>query len=105
MGHFCIEIPGDANVNMNIGDGLQIDFKSAAKLCVDSGNPNAFTPALPSGAPQTKGTVWPSATSWAIANIATTITYTHCGNDKNCGSSHKPTGGVSGTIKVGSGAK
>jgi hypothetical protein len=105
MANYSIEIPGNANVTMNVGDGLQIDFKSAAKLCVDSGNPNAFNPALPSGAAQAKGTVWPSATTYAIANVSTTVTYTHCANDKNCGSSGKPTGGVSGTIKVGSGTK
>ena len=106
MANYSIDIPGNTNVNLNIGDGLQINYKSAAKLCVESGNVNAFNPALPSGTPEPKDTVWPSATTYAIAQSNTTISYSHCGNDKNCGSAHGgPTAGVAGTIKVGSGAK
>lgn len=100
MTAYSINIPGHAVVNMEIGDTLTINFTSAGKFCVESGNPDCFDPALPAGDPQAKGAVWPS-NGPAKATCNTTISYNHCGNDKQCG--QKPTGDPPGTIKVGTG--
>ncbi|HXS76773.1 MAG TPA: hypothetical protein VN753_11395 [Terracidiphilus sp.] len=97
-----LNIPGHADLQMAIGDTLVISFTSAAKFCVDSGNQNAFSPALPSAQSGAQGTQWP-ATGSATANAATTITYSHCKTGDNCGQSRNPTAGISGTIKVGTG--
>jgi hypothetical protein len=102
MANYSINIPGSAHVQMQIGDTLTIDFISAAKFCVDSGNQNAFSPALPTSLTGQQGTQWPTTGS-ATANAATTITYSHCGVNDPCGSGHKATAGVPGTIKVGTG--
>ena len=97
-----LDIPGNANLQMAIGDTLVIKFISAAKFCVDSGNQNAFSPAIPTNLTGQKGTQWP-ATGSSTENAATTITYSHCGVNDPCGSGHKRTAGVPGTIKVGTG--
>jgi hypothetical protein len=97
-----LNIPGDANLQMAVGDTLTISFTSAAKFCVDSGNQNAFNPAIPSDLTGEQGTQWPTTGS-ATANAATTITYSHCKPQDNCGQSRNPTAGITGTIKVGTG--
>jgi|SRR3569833_1015797 hypothetical protein len=97
-----LNIPGEANLQMAIGDTLVINFTSAAKFCVDSGNRNAFSPALPSSQSGAQGTQWPTTGS-TTANAATTITYSHCKPNDQCGAGRNPTGGVTGTIKVGTG--
>ena len=103
MANYSISIPGHDDVNLDVGDTLTITFTSAAKFCVESGNPDCFDPCLPVDQPQPKGTVWPSANGGAEAICDTTISYTHCANDKDCGSGGKPTADPPGTIKVGSG--
>lgn len=97
-----LNIPGHVDLQMAINDTLVINFISAAKFCVDSGNQNAFSPALPTDYSGAQGTQWP-ATGSATANAATTITYSHCKPHDPCGSNQKPTAGITGTIKVGSG--
>lgn len=97
-----LQIPGHADLQMAIGDTLLIEFASAAKFCVDSGNQNAFTPALPTDYSGAKDTQWPTTGS-ATANAATTITYSHCKPHEQCGQSRNPAGGITGTIKVGTG--
>jgi len=97
-----LNIPGNVNLQMAVGDTLVINFTSAAKFCVDSGNGNAFNPALPSSYSGAQGSQWPTTGS-ATALSATTITYSHCKPNENCGQSRTPTGGITGTIKVGTG--
>jgi hypothetical protein len=104
MANYSINIPPTGNpapVQMQIGDTLTINFVSAGKFCVESGNANAFNPPLPSGVPESQGP-WPSAQGGATASAVTTILYSHAGHDKPCGTS-RPTAGISGTIKVGTG--
>ena len=105
MADYTLDIPGDKHLTMQIGDTLRIDFKSPAKFCIESGNANAFNPPLPVNTPEPAG-LWPAPPAppaTAIAN--TTITYCHVSNDKQCGPCKSPTGGLPGTIKVGSGTK
>ena len=98
-----LNIPGHADLPMAIGDTLVINFTSAAKFCVNSGNQNAFSPALPTDLTGQQGTQWPTTGS-ATANAATTITYSNCKPNDPCGSSSRnPTAGITGTIKVGTG--
>ena len=101
MTDFAINIPGHDEVEMEVGDTLTITFVSAAKFCAQSGNPDCFDPPLPIGVPQPQGTVWPSPNGGAEACCNTTVSYTHCGNDKDCG--QQLTASTPGTIKVGTG--
>ena len=97
-----LNIPGNANLQMAVGDTLVINFISAAQFCVDSGNQNAFNPALPTDFSGAQGSQWPQTGS-ATAQATATITYSHCKPHETCGQSRNPTGGITGTIKVGTG--
>src|SRR4051812_38319210 len=104
MADYTVDIPGDKNIVMNIGDTLRIHFKSPAKFCIESGNANAFNPPLPVNTAEQAGW-WPGAApaAPATATANSTISYCHVGNDKQCGPCKNPTGGLPGTIKIGSG--
>lgn len=102
---YILEIPGDKNVTMNVGDTLRINFKNSAKFCIDAGgNAEAFEPCLPVGTLEQAGW-WPgqNVSQAATAVSATTITYCHVGSDKQCQPCKNPTGGPPGTIKIGTG--
>jgi hypothetical protein len=101
--NYTIHIPGNTNVNMQIGDTLTINYSEAGKFCVELGNADCFDPPLPVDKEHGKGVQWPSQNGGAEAICDTTISYTHCGKGVNCGD--KPTGDPPGTIKVGTGQK
>lgn len=101
---YVVEIPGENDVKMEIGDTLRIHFKNSAKFCIDSGNKDAFDPPLPVGEAEPKGW-WPNEFGKAAKAIAdTTIKYCHADPNAGC----KPCKTIEngpGTIKVGSGVK
>jgi hypothetical protein len=99
MADYNINIPGNPGVDMLVGDTLTITFISPAKFCITSGNPNAFSPALPVGVAEPKDYVWSGT-----ATATTSISYSSVGHDKACGSPN-PTATTPGTIVVGSGMK
>lgn len=100
MANYSIDIPGSTGVDMMTGDTLTITFKTPAKFCISAGNASDFNPALPIGVAEPKDYVWSGT---ATATNAT-ITYSHVGHDKECGSP-SPTATAPGTIKIGSGMK
>lgn len=100
MADYSINIPGSTGVDMIEGDTLTITFLTPAKFCITSGSADDFSPALPVGVAEPKDFQW---TGTAIVSNAT-ITYSHVGNDKQCGSP-SPTATTPGTIKIGSGMK
>jgi hypothetical protein len=58
MADFNISIPApDDNIQMTVGQSLQITFVEALRFCSPSDASGYFSPALPNGA-QEKGYVW-----------------------------------------------
>jgi hypothetical protein len=108
MADYIIEIPGNKDQPMKIGDTLRINFKTPAKFCINPGDPaDAFNPPLPVGCAEDAGW-WPGPDVKEAAKAVkdATITYCHVGHDKPCEPCKKtpPLTGP-GTIKIGSGRK
>ena len=105
MADYVAEIPGENDIHMKVGDTLRIHFKNSAKFCVESGNPDAFDPALPADKTEPAGW-WPAqdVAKAAKAKKDTTIKYCHADPHAGCKPCKKIESGP-GTIKVGSGLK
>lgn len=99
MANYSISIPGNTNVQMQENDTLTITFHGADQFCISGGSASDFNPALPVGVQQQNGNSW----SGTAIVPAATIQYTHVPNGGNCGSGMRPTAGVPGTIKIGTG--
>jgi len=99
MASYSITIPGHSSVEMQDGDSLTITFHGNDKFCINSGNANDFSPALPVGQQQSNGSSWTGTA--VVANA--TVTYSHVPNGSQCGAGPGPTAGVPGTIKIGTG--
>ena len=100
MASYSISIPGHSNVNMQDGDSLTITFHGNDQFCISSGSASDFSPALPVGQQQQNGNSWTGRA--VVANA--TVQYSHVPNGTQCGSG-RPTAGVPGTIKIGTGTK
>jgi hypothetical protein len=84
---FEIDIPApDDNIEMTVGQCLQITFVEARRFCTTSGSADFFDPALPVG-PQKIGYVW-TGTALA-AGIDQKIMHHDVEHDAECGSSKK----------------
>jgi hypothetical protein len=100
MADYEIEIPApDDNINMVVGQTLQITFVEARRFCSTAGTADYFNPPLPDG-PQAKGYVW---TGEALTvGIDKKITHHSVGHDVDCGSKTKRSGNrsiqISGSI-------
>jgi len=102
---YVIEIPGNSDVTMEIGDTLRIHYKNSAKFCIDSGNKDAFSQPLPVGKTEPVGW-WPGkeVSKATVAISDTTIKYCHADPKEGC-KPCKATENGPGTIKIGSGKK
>ena len=96
---YSISIPGHADVTMQEGDELTINFHGNDQFCIGGGSASDFSPALPVGVEQKSGNSWTGRA--AVPNA--TIQYSHVSNGNPCGSGLGPTGGIPGTIKIGTG--
>lgn len=102
MANKSIEVPGNPGtpgVHLDENDTLTINYRTPAKFCIVSGNANDFDPPLPINVAGQPSSPW---TGKAIVANAT-ITWSHVGHDKECGSN--PRGIAPGTIQIGTGMK
>ncbi|HKR28668.1 MAG TPA: hypothetical protein VJS11_14490 [Acidobacteriaceae bacterium] len=88
-----INIPGNPNATVVVGQELRIHWASACSFCITKGSANDFTPALPNGQSQSPPYFWTGT-----ANQTGTVEFD---TPAVCG--RKPTaGGGGGTITIGS---
>jgi hypothetical protein len=100
MADFEISIPApDDNIQMTVGQSLQITFVEARRFCSPADASGYFSPALPNG-PQVKGYVW---TGFAqAAGSDKTVKHHAVDHDADCASNRKRSGNrsiqISGSI-------
>jgi hypothetical protein len=100
MADFEISIPApDDNIEMTVGQSLQITFVDARRFCSPIDASTYFSPALPNGK-QDRGYVWTGVAQ--AAGIGQTVKHHSVGHDVDCESKIKRSGNrsiqISGSI-------
>ena len=86
MATVSITVPDSEDVNLDVGDTLEITFTEACRFCSPADAADYFDPALPNG-PQAKGAVWSGVAQ--AAGEDQTVNHHSVGKDAACDSKVK----------------
>jgi hypothetical protein len=98
MATYSINVPGSDNVEMVVGDTLEITFTEACRFCSPADAATYFSPSLPDGK-QEKDAAWSGVAQ--SAGSGQTVNHHSVGHDAKCDSHVKRS--ATRSIQIGSG--
>ncbi len=98
MATYQINVPESEDVQMKVGDTLEITFTEACRFCSPAAAATYFSPSLPDGK-QKENDVWSGVAQ--SAGLNQTFNHHSVGHDAECGSNKKRSAPHS--VQIGSG--